>query len=52
MDFLLGIGLESNKKPRIAAGVPCFFEGGDREWLFIYPRFIIAKKCVQSMTAL
>ena len=26
-----------------------FFEGGDREWLFIYPKSIIGKKYVQSV---
>ena len=29
-----------------------FFEGGDREWLFIYPRPIISIKCVQSVSYL
>ena len=35
------------------SGNPYFgliFEGGDREWFFIYPRPIIKKKYVQSVS--
>ncbi len=37
---------------RIFAEAVVFFEGGDREWLFIYPRPIISIKCVQSVSYL
>ena len=47
----VSLNINSNtNSPRISAWAVVLFEGGDREWFFIYPRLIICGNYVQSMS--
>ena len=42
---------KQEKPPAWADGLfPIFFEGGDREWFFIYPRVIISAICEETVS--
>ena len=48
--------MEERENPELSKQVRGFqnflFEGGDREWLFIYLSYIIGNKCEQNMSAI
>ena len=47
--------MEERENPELSKQVRGFqnflFEGGDREWLFIYLSYIIGNKCEQIMSS-